>query len=84
MDVRSCRDAGTTRREAQVRNNEPRSSKCALSRARPENSRFLLTDDFHGCRQLLPFWIMEGLPVTRARHNSKCEIGSSGHPQRAL
>jgi len=51
MDVRSCRDAGTTRREAQVRNNEPRSSKCALSRARPENSRFLLTDDFHGGRQ---------------------------------
>ena len=51
MDVRSCRDAGTTRREAQVRNNEPRSSKCALSRARPENSRFLLTDDFHGRRQ---------------------------------
>ena len=50
MDVRSCRDAGTTSREAQVRSNEPRSSKCALSRARPENSRFLLTDDFHGCR----------------------------------
>ena len=34
-----------------VRSNEPRSSKCALSRARPENSRFLLTDDFHGGRQ---------------------------------
>ena len=37
--------------EAQVRSNEPRSSKRARSRARPENSRFLLTDDFHGRRQ---------------------------------
>src|SRR6516164_5368821 len=51
MDVWFCKDAGTLRRQAYVRSRRSRSIQCALSRARLKTSRFLLTDDLHGCRQ---------------------------------
>src|SRR3974390_1491480 len=50
MDVWFCKDAGTLSREAQLRSRRSRSIECALSRARRQNSRFLLTDDLHGGR----------------------------------
>jgi hypothetical protein len=50
MDVWFCSRAGTIRREAYVRNRRSRSIECALSRARLQTSRFLLTTDLHGCR----------------------------------
>ena len=51
MDVWFCKDAGTLSREAYVRSARSRSIQCALSRARHQASRFLLTTDLHGCRQ---------------------------------
>ena len=50
MDVRSCKDAGTTSREALVRSSASRLSQRALSGARHQTSCFLLTGDLHGCR----------------------------------
>jgi hypothetical protein len=52
MDVWFCTDAGTLSREAYMRSGGSRSIQCALSRARHQTSRFLLTTDLHGCRHL--------------------------------
>jgi hypothetical protein len=52
MDVRSCWSAGTISREAPLRSSASRSSQRALSTARHLPSRFLLTVDLHGCRQI--------------------------------
>lgn len=47
----SALDAGTICREAYVRSTGSRSKECALSTARLQTSRFLLTDDLHRRRQ---------------------------------
>ena len=51
MDVRSCWKAGTTSREALMRNSASRSLQRTLSRARQQALCFLLTVDLHGRRQ---------------------------------
>ena len=43
MDVRSCRDAGTTSREALMRSKDPDPRKCALSERARGLVFFLLT-----------------------------------------
>ena len=76
MDVWFCKEAGTIGREAYMRSDRSRSMQCALSQARLKTSRFLLTEDLHGCRLLFP--------LTDLRPFFGCFTLVGGRPERYL
>jgi len=70
MDVRSCKSAGTTSREALVRRSECLIIAARALKSAPRGLAFLLTDDLHGCRLCGSEGLLDGFREFKSRRGS--------------